>query len=492
MEEDKIYIDLQKVPLKSEREEIRQRRRKRFLIFLFCMLFFVLGLGGGYLIRTYIEPKYDADAKNTMGQLEYLMNRQWLYGKEYEDLTKEMENKAFYGMTAFEFDPYTTYMSAEEMEEFSTGINMNYVGIGVEYMTVDDLSVVHKVFKNSPAEEAGILSGDIIETVDGNSILGLSSSEIKEMVVGPEGTEVRIGVSRGGERLELTCIRGPIDSSVYAWKENDYVVLELNSFGNLTGKECIKYLDEYTDVDKIIIDLRDDTGGYQSSVKEICGLFIGNDKVYLRERDVNGVEAEDYTKAARYYDNFKQIVLLVNGSTASAAEVFTICLKEQHPNVTIVGTKTFGKGVIQTNHTLNNGGVLKMTAYYWLSPNGVSIHGEGIVPDEEVYQAPIAYEYYVMMEEDETVPVDSVSEFTRIAQLSLDYLGYDVKREDGYFDEAFRQILKEYRNDRGLEDPDLLDPATYHSIISDTIRTLNSDPEKDYQFVRAKEILNGN
>ena len=133
-----------------------------------------------------------------------------------------------------------------------------------------------------------------------------------------------------------------------------------------------------------------------------------------------------------------------------------------------------------------------MTTYYWLSPNGVSIHGEGIAPDEEVYQAPIAYEYYLMMDEEETVPTDSVSDFTRIAQLSLEYLGYDVKREDGYFDEAFRQILREYRNEKGLEDPDILDALTYRSIVSDTIRVLNSDPEKDYQLVRAKEILNGN
>lgn len=491
MENDKIYIDLQKVPLKSEREEIRNRRRKRFLIFLLCLFFLLVGMLGGYFIHRNVHPSYEADATGTMGELEYIMDHYWLYGNDHEDLTTEMEDKAFYGMTAFENDPYTTYMSTKEMEEFSTGINMNYVGIGVQYRTVDDVSVVQKVFKNSPAEIAGILTGDIIETVDGTSIEGLDTSAIREMVIGPEGTDVRIGVDRAGEKLELTCTRAQIDSSAYAWKENDYVVLELNSFGTTTAQECMKYLDEYTDVEKIIIDLRDDTGGYQSSVREVCGLFIGDDEVYLRQRDVNGTEVADYTTTPKVYDNFKQIVLLVNESTASAAEVFTICLKEVHPNVTIVGTTTFGKGVIQTNYPLNNGAVLKMTAYYWLSPNGVSIHGEGIAPDVEVRQADIAYEYYTMMDESEKCEYDSVSDYTRIAQLSLQYLGYDVKRSDGYFDEAFLEELLKYKKDRGLEENEALDAQTYKMIISDVIRVLNDDPSKDYQFVRAKEILSG-
>ncbi|MBR5755845.1 MAG: hypothetical protein IKX97_08530, partial [Erysipelotrichaceae bacterium] len=151
MKDDKVYFDLQRVPLKSEREEIRNRRKKILLIVLICLFFFTAGLGGGYLLYRVIHLSYKVDANGTMGEIEYWMKNNWLYSDQHEDLVKEMEDKAFYGMTSFENDIYTSYMSDEEMNEFSTSINMNYVGIGVEYTTIDGLSIVKTVFKNSPA-----------------------------------------------------------------------------------------------------------------------------------------------------------------------------------------------------------------------------------------------------------------------------------------------------------------------------------------------------
>ena len=492
MEKEKYYVDLKKVPLESEREEKRKNRKRRFLIFLICLFCFIAGIGGGFLLYRYVHPSYKADASNVMGEIEYDMYNYWLYSKDYDDLIQEMEDKAFYGMTTFSEDPYTSYMSAEEMNEFSSSINMNYVGIGVEYTVIDNLSVVRKVFKNSPAEKAGILPGDIIVAVDGTSIESLSSSEVKDLVIGVEGTEVIISVNRSNEKLDLVCIRGQIDSTIYAYQENDYVVMQLNSFGTTTANECIKYLDDYKDLDKIIIDIRDNTGGYQNSVQEVCGLFIGPDKVYLIQEDVKGKSAADYTVSKRYYDNFKDIVILTNENTASAAEVFAICLKEQHDNVTLVGTTTFGKGVIQTNRPLINGGILKMTQYYWLSPSGVSIHKEGIKPDVEVRMADIAYETYSQPAEGETFGYDSVSEFTRIAQLGLDYLDYNINRTDGYFDSEFENSLLQYKADHDLENTPILDEETYQSIISSVIRELYTNPSKDYQLVKAKEIISGN
>ena len=379
-----VYIGLEKVLLKSEREERRKKIKRIIITIVLCMFFLVIGIAGGYLAFNLVHPIDGADSKNTFGEIEAVLRNFWIYNDEYEDLQKSLEDKAFYGMTTFEEDPYTTYMSEEELEEFAGNINMDYVGIGIQYSMIGDNAMVEKVFINSPAEKAGIISGDIITKVDGVSIDGLTSDEIKEKVLGEEGTNVVITITRKNKSYDVTVTRAAIDSSVYCYSENDYVVLQLSSFGENTGKECMNYLDQYTDYQKIVIDLRDNTGGYQTSVQEIAGLFIGNGEVYLKQKDTNGFETDEYTKCEKTYTNFKKIILLVNQNTASAAEVFTICLKEQLDNVTVVGTTTFGKGVIQTTRPLLNGGVLKFSSYYWYSPKGLSIHKIGIKPDIEI------------------------------------------------------------------------------------------------------------
>ncbi len=252
------------------------------------------------------------------------------------------------------------------------------------------------------------------------------------------------------------------------------------------------YLDQWTDLEKIIIDLRDNTGGYQSSVKEISGLFIGDEEVYLRQKDSKGLETVDVTSCRKTYDNFKQIVVLINENTASAAEVLAICLKEQHPNTTLVGKTTFGKGVIQTNRILNNDGVLKMTAYYWYSPNGVSIHGTGVVPDVEVSMPDVYYEYYYDLEEDEKFEYDSVGTAVRTAEMALDYLDYEVDRTDGYFDQSFAKALAAFKADNHLESDSVLDAITFETIISEVNREMANNDEKDVQMNAAKEVLRGN
>lgn len=492
MEDDKIYFDLQRVPLKSERDEKRRIRKNRFLLFLLCFFLFAVGCLTGYFIYSYFHRNYEVKSHDVLGEIEYDMDNYWLYSNEYDDLIGVLEDKAFYGMTSFDDDPYTGYMSYEEMEEFSTSINMDYVGIGVEYSSVDGVSIVRRVFKNSPAEKAGILPGDILVGVDGKAIEGLDSGSIKEMVLGEKGTNVTISVERSGNRLDLVCVRDSISNTAHTYEDDGYLVLELNSFGNTTADEISAYLDEYTDKDKLIIDLRNDTGGYQSSVKEVCGLFVGNDKVYLKQKDSEGRETIDYTRAKKVYDNFKKIVLIINENTASAAEVFALCLKEIHPDTTIVGQTSFGKGVIQTNRALSNGGILKLTAYYWYSPSGKSIHNEGIKPDYEVRMPDIAYEYYTELNDDESYRLDSVSEVCRISQLALKYLDYDVVRNDGYFDENFLNALIKYKSDNDLGSEPVLDKDTYGAIISSAVRELSTNLSKDSQLNKAKEVLDNN
>lgn len=487
-EEEKILFDLKRVPLAREREEIRDRRRRNFLVFLLCLFFLILGLLLGHLLPK--EKSHISTDHSGISEIEQIMDKYWLYGNEYDDLSSELEEKAMYGMTSFDFDPYTSYMSAEEMNTFSDSINRSYVGIGVEYANVNDAALILKVFKSSPAEKAGLEAGDRIVEIDGTSAEGLSNDDIRSLVLGEEGTIVTLKIERDGQRFDVDVTRGVVSSTVYAYIKDGVIVMELDSFGETTAEEVARYLNEYIDYDKIIIDLRYDTGGYQSAVRDISGLFIGPKEVYLRQRDVNGLEMVDVTPSgAKKYDNLKKVVVLTSRDTASAAEVLTIVLKEKCDAI-IVGETTYGKGVIQTNRILKNGGVLKLTSYYWYSPNGVSIDKTGIEPDYEVKMPDIYYQYYFDMEEDETYEPDSVSESVRYAQLAMDYLGYDIERKDGYFDISFGQALISFRGEHGLSAIAVLDRDTFNAIIAETRSELSSNPEKDMQLLKALEVIN--
>lgn len=489
-EEQKVIFKLQKKLLPSERAEIRAKRAKRWAIVLTCIAFFLGGfLLGGVLKAGSLTGTADLEKYTTLSEVQSYFERYWLYKNDYENLDDLLRDKALYGMTSFTDDPYTTYMSAEEMQTFSSDINMNFVGIGVYYNNADGMVQVTRVIKGAPAENAGIMAGDIIRKIDGVSCDERSSDEIKSMVVGEEGTTVAITVDRGGQELTLTCVRGRVDSTVYAYAKDDYVVLELASFGENTANECIRYLDEYLDYSKLIIDMRSNGGGYQDALQAVAGLFIGPNKTVMFQTFNDGSRREYLTTGNTHYKNFEQIVVLTNGQTASAAEVLTICLKEQHKNVTVVGETTYGKGVVQSSVVLRDGSALKITTSKWESPSGIWINGTGIKPDVEVKLPDIFYLPVYNMGDDESYGLDEVSFYVETCQNALDYLGYGVERLDGYFDNSTYVAISAFQKDCAIEVSGRIDKKTYNALVSKVTSIYKSDVSMDPQMMAAIEIL---
>ena len=491
MEEEKIRIPLKKVPLESERKEIRQRKRIKLLIVLLCLCLFVLGIASGFGISKLISNPYIQSFSNDkLSAIESYLNTYWLYKNDYDDLKTTLEDKAYDGMLNFEDDPYTTYMSSEEYTDFTSSIDKNYVGIGVivaDNSGSGNISVSH-VFKNSPAEKSEMLPGDLIVKVDGVDVLSTSIDYIKYLIIGEEGTNVVVTVFRNGEYIDLTIQRQAINSTVYAKIIEDQLVLNIMSFGTNTAKEIMAYLDEYPEYDRLIIDLRNNTGGYETSVREVAGLFLGKDKTILNEIFADGSTKVLKSICDKYYD-FEKIVLLTNEQTASAAEVLTIALKELHPNCIQVGTTTFGKGVVQSSFMLSDGSVIKITTSYWTSPNGNSFNGTGIVPDEETFLDEALTNRMYTLKEDETLELDSVSALVRSVQLCLKYLDYNVERCDGYFDKSLEKALATFQKDLDLEVNGILDSKTVDSIYNKVIYTFNSIPTKDDQLKKALEVI---
>lgn len=489
--EEKVIIKLTKHPLESERKEIAERKRRRLLVVVFCILFLVLGLLGGYLIAGVTNNYLYQDEHSRFDKIIEIMKYNWLYSDQYEDVEKELENKAYYGMLTFEDDPYTQYMSSEDLESFSSSINQDYVGIGVMYSSYNDIPQITRVYNNTPAEKAGLRVGDIIVGVDDLRITEENIDNLKEHVIGEPGSSVNITVIRDTKEITIPVIRGAVDTSAYAYETDDYAYLEIASFGENTAIKVEEYLKSFKSK-KLIIDLRDDTGGYQSAVEVIAGFFIGPDQVYMRQEYPGDKNVVDHTPNNVKKYEFDKIVVLTNGETASAAEVLAICLRESLDNVILVGETTFGKGVVQTTTLIEEDSAMKYTTSRWLSPiNKVWVNKEGIKPDVEVKKDEVFYDYYYDMEEDVVYKYDECSAQIRTVEMCLDFLDYDVDREDGYMSEQAIKAVVEFKKDHGINPTEELDYKTYMAIISETSYVGSSNRKKDNQLQKAIEVLNG-
>ncbi len=502
--EDTIHRIRLKRHLWPDEEELLSLQNKiknlRVIMIVLCACALVLGwLLGSVLpapslsyMRQGISTVKKMDSNKKIESVMDIMETDWYFGKDIEGLDERLETQALKAITNNEEDPHTDYLSKEEIDSFVQSINRNFTGIGVEFISNDGINIVQKVFKNSPAEKAGVLAGDIINKVDGVSMEGSDAEQVKAVVQGDEGTSVTIEFLRDGKPVTLDIVRGKISATTFAKiMDSNIGYLELYQFGDGTPEEAKAYLDEFRDkgIHKLIIDLRDNGGGYLDVLCKIAGYFVPEKSVVVKQEYRDGTIVDSKSTASPY-ENYDEIVILVNENTASASEIFTLTMKELRDDVTVVGKKTYGKGTVQITCTFDDGSALKYTTSRWLSPSGVSINGTGIEPDEEVNLHEVLTMPYTDMEEGDSYTVDSVSEYVRTAQLAMDYLGYASDRKDGYFSAATEQALKNFQQDKGLEVTGVLDEGTYKTLISNVVLEHSTNEAHDPQLQRAKELLN--
>lgn len=492
----KKYVWPDEAALKEEKK--KNKRLKKILVgSIVCAL--ALGWFGGSVLpygfatslRNLLSRSSVMNASKKIEEVLQTMENDWFFSKDVDNIDERLTDQALEGITTNSEDKHTEYMTKDEMTSFTQSINRNYVGIGVQYINTDGTAIVEKVYKNTPAEEAGVKPGDIIASVDGEKMAGKTSDEIKEAVQGEAGTVVTIGFVRDGKNIALKIKRAEVSSTAYGeMKDQQIAYLQLYQFGSSTPDEVKGYLDDFKDAKGLILDLRDNGGGYLDSVAGVSACFLPKGTKVMSQEYVNGDTTETDTKEEQYAD-IKNIVILVNQNTASAAEVLTLALKQQRKDVTIVGTTTYGKGTVQVSKMFEDGSALKYTTSKWLSPDGTWVNGKGITPDEEVKLHDVFYQTFTKMSDEDTYRVDSVSQSIADAQLCLDYLGYDVDRKDGYFSQQTGIALQQYKEDHNLSQDETLDKETYDNLRSAVILDWNTSSTHDTQLQRAEEILHG-
>jgi carboxyl-terminal processing protease len=292
------------------------------------------------------------------------------------------------GMVAAIGDPYTLYLSPSENTSNDEILSGEYQGIGAELTMRDELVTVVAPFDDSPAQKAGIKPGDIILKVNDEEIFGLNLGEVVKKIKGPSGSEVILNIIREGEEpKDLTLKRDTItlETVKIEEKEDGIVYVRLSRFGEKTNTEWQQAVKDivfkYPNTKVIVLDLRRNPGGFLGSAVHIASEFMKSGVVVI-EKFSNGTERKLETDHKGQLTD-KELVILIDEGSASASEILSGALSEKVGAV-LVGKKSFGKGSVQEPIDYADGSGLNVTIAKWYTPNGVSIHDNGIDPDHEV------------------------------------------------------------------------------------------------------------
>lgn len=322
--------------------------------------------------------------------------------KNYPDKldTSKLVESAIEGMMSSIGDKYTTYNDVDGATTFNETVSGTYEGIGCLVTTTENSIQIIEVFDDSPASKAGLKEKDIIKKIDGQDFSDKTSSDMANYIKESDKKEIKITIQRDSEEKEVKLKQQKLEvptvtTKIYENNDKKIGYIDISIFSSVTDKQFKEKLKELEkkEIDGLIIDVRDNNGGYLNVVTNIASnLLKKGDIIYKLEKSNKKVETKkDTTKEKRTYP----IAVLVNAGSASASEILASAIKESYKGF-VVGTNTYGKGTVQQTMNLEDGSMIKYTIENWLTPNGNWINEVGVTPtnvvelDEIYYQKPIS------------------------------------------------------------------------------------------------------
>ncbi|MCY6371274.1 S41 family peptidase [Clostridium ganghwense] len=389
-------MDYKEIKDNYNQDKVRNKSKKLSWI-LIVVLVVVLTNFTTYIVATRVpikgtmrisEKTYDEVAKFSKMFIVKNNIEKYYDGKIDENV---LIDGAIKGMTESLNDPYTVYMNEKEYKEFSTTTEGNYVGIGIQIDVKSNNIVVVTAFEDSPAKKVGLLSGDIIEKVDGKEVSGKDVDKAISMMKGEKNTSVVITIKRGDQVpfdvkvkrdvIPLITVRGEMLDDKIGY-------IQMSIFDEHTGKQFVKEAEKLKKkgMKGLILDLRQNPGGWLTQCIDVTSNFLKKGNVIVSTKDKYGYEEKLTSKGGDLIG--MPLVVLIDGGTASAAEIFSGVVRDYKLG-TLVGTKTFGKGIVQSvlsgrKQGFGDGTALKVTTSKYYTPNGENIHHKGINPDVEV------------------------------------------------------------------------------------------------------------
>ncbi len=381
-------------------------------------------------------------------------------------------------------DEYSVYMTAEEYENFKGVVNATLCGIGVTVVKGKNGATVLEVIPYSPAEKAGIKKYDTLVSVDGADITGLSVSNVTGLIKGDAGTSVRVGISRYGtdEVIYYDIVRGYVEISPVSWKklDDETAYISLNSLtlnADVFMKAALDEIDR-EGIKKIVLDLRNNPGGYIGSTVNICEMF-------MPEGPVAYVDYKKPENLETYYSENKnpkyKLAVLINGETASGAELLSGGIQDTKVGV-IFGETSYGKGTVQTTTPIVNGGAIKLTVAKYYTAGKQDVARDKINPDFEVKNSykQLNEESFAELDFDTEFKTGSKGEGVLAIEQRLNVLGYFEEEADEIFTEETMEAVREFKAYNGL--------GTEPFVDFDFIAFLNNI-EYDKQYIEIDRQL---
>ncbi|HCU71055.1 MAG TPA: hypothetical protein DIC35_04900 [Candidatus Moranbacteria bacterium] len=411
MEESNQQINLDdETALEKQCSQINSEQRNRMLFRRYFLIFAVLFSLVGTFWVGYNKGKDDADGNPRMYPLNSttitnkfspdkpevdfaLFWKVWkLLEEKYVDNktldAQELVYGAIKGMLKATGDPYTNFFDPKETTEFSQDIQGSFEGIGAELGIKDNVLTVIAPLDGSPSQKAGVLAGDKILKIDDKSTAEITIDEAVGLIRGKKGTEVRLTILHSGsqETTEITIVRDVIQikSVKVEFKEDGIALLKINQFGDKTNKEFDEAMNQIISRGSkgIVLDLRNNPGGYLEKSVEIASRMIPKGKIVVIEEDSEGKRENLYTRGGDKLSSIPMVILINEGS-ASASEILAGALRDNR-QIKLIGKKSFGKGSVQEYIDLPGKSSVKITVAKWMTPNGDYIMEKGINPDIEV------------------------------------------------------------------------------------------------------------
>ncbi len=375
--------------------------KKSVSLFVFALLIAGTAFYGGfYYGQSQVPSIYDIEGlgNKTLGQPDNvdfsLFWDAWkIIQEKYVDRAnlnkKEMIYGAVDGLVKSLKDPYTVFFKPVESKQFQDDVSGSFSGIGAEIGVRKDVLTVISPLENSPAQKAGLRAGDRILKIGDTVTADLKINEAVSLIRGPKGTSVKLTLSRPGEEevKEITIVRDDIKIPTIKWelKGGKIAYIQLFNFGQTAPAEFRNKILEILrgPADRVILDLRNNPGGFLEVSQDIAGWFVEAGAVVAIEDFGNGAGTREYRASGNGVLKNMPTVVLINEGSASASEILAGALRDNR-GIKLVGTKSFGKGSVQELADLRQGTSLKVTIAKWLTPSGKSISGEGLEADIKV------------------------------------------------------------------------------------------------------------
>nr|WP_210470497.1 S41 family peptidase [Sporosarcina sp. 6E9] len=468
-------------------------RRSWFLLFL------ILVVAATSIVFFFNKEKGDKSIEKSsfdvIDEAFAIIKEQGVYPVEGELLIEG----ALRGMTEVIGDPYSTYLSEEEAAAHEESLAGERIGIGAEITRSNGKFVIVAPVKSSPAEKAGLRPYDELIRIDGENLDGGTLKDVVQKIRGKKGTAVTLTIYRPelNKHLEISIIRDVIpvttvNSELIEEKERKVGYISITTFGSETAKEWAIATEKLIGdgAEAIVIDVRGNPGGYLHSVGTILSSLLQEDTIYAYLQDATGALTPllaDQDENLKFNSQLKQVplVLLQDKGSASASEMLSGALKDLR-RASIAGTESFGKGTVQDTKDLVNGGKVKLSTAKWLTPKEKWIHGKGVEADLKIDQDDL-FEEHIRLISAEYVEGD-FNDDVAYSQKLLNGLGYEIGRDDGYFDEATADAVTEFQVHSKVKESGKMD-RQFFTALQKEIETYRENPENDVQLQMGLDYL---